>query len=120
MCSLFIWQTTQDPIKNQNTKPIPSKQGNLKTNKLEPGDLIFSDQFESRLPGRVFGHWGSHFSSQKYRGGTIFYDAASGFIFTKSQSTLTAMETIESKVLFERQALSAGVQIKSYCMDNGI
>ena len=28
------------------------------------------------------------------------------------------METIESKVLFERQALSAGVQIKSYCKDN--
>ena len=30
------------------------------------------------------------------------------------------METIESKVLFERQALPAGVQIKSYCTDNGI
>ena len=30
------------------------------------------------------------------------------------------METIESKILFERQALSAGVQIKLYCTDNGI
>ena len=52
--------------------------------------------------------------------GTLFCDAASGFIFAKSQSILTAMETIESRILFERQALSAGIQIKSYCTDNGI
>ena len=105
---MFVWQTAQNPLKTKNSKSIPSKQGILKTNKLEPGDLIFSDQFESRLPGRVFGHRGSHLSLQKYRGGTLFCDAASGFIFAKSQFTLTAIKTIESKVLFKRQALSAG------------
>ena len=30
------------------------------------------------------------------------------------------METIESKLLFEREALSTGVYIQSYCTDNGI
>ena len=40
--------------------------------------------------------------------------------FTKNQSILTAIETIENKVLLERLALSAGAQIKSYCTDNGI
>ena len=30
------------------------------------------------------------------------------------------METIESKLLFEREALSTGVYVQSYCTDNGI
>ena len=61
---MFTWKTAKNLFEDQNTKPIPSKQGTLKANKLEPGDLIFSDQFESRLPGRVFGQKGSYLSSQ--------------------------------------------------------
>ena len=30
------------------------------------------------------------------------------------------METIESKLLFEREALSTGIYVQSYCTDNGI
>ena len=30
------------------------------------------------------------------------------------------METIESKLLFEREALSTGVHVQPYCTDNGI
>ena len=68
------------PIKTKNTWSIPKKEGTCKRNKLQPGELIFCDQYESRLPGRVFGHRGSHLSSQKYRGGALFCDAASGYV----------------------------------------
>ena len=44
--------------------------GSLKVNKLEPGDLVFSDQYESRLEGRHFSARGHSLSTQKYRGGT--------------------------------------------------
>ena len=39
----------------------------LKRNKLEPGKIIFSDQCESRLPGRVFGKIISKIISRVYK-----------------------------------------------------
>jgi hypothetical protein len=44
----------------------------LKMNQLEPGDLLFSDQHESPLLGRQFSARWTDFTTQKYRGCTIF------------------------------------------------
>ena len=98
----------------------PSRDGILKKDKLEPGDLIFSDQYESRVPGRVFGNRGASISSAKYCGGSLFNDAASGYQFVYHQQHLTAIESIEAKQAFEREALTAGVSILDYHTDNGI
>jgi hypothetical protein len=95
-------------------------EGVLKKDKLDPGDLVFSDQYESYLPGRVFNARGASVSSQKIRGGTLFADAATGFISVHHQVSLTAVETITSKLKFEREAYSAGVSVKDYRTDNGI
>ena len=104
-----------------STKKIdPEHTGILKRDKLEPGNLIFSDQYESRTPGRVFGLRGAHISSQKYCGGTLFTDAASGYIDIQHQQNLTAAESIRAKLAFERNALTAGVSIVDYHTDNGI
>ena len=54
-----------------------------------------------------------------FHGGTIFVDAASGRIKVKFQRGLTAAETLQSKMEFEREALSNGVTIKAYRTDNG-
>jgi hypothetical protein len=42
------------------------RDGILKQNKLEPGDLqlVFTDQYESSLPGRVFGRRGAAIHSK--------------------------------------------------------
>ena len=94
--------------------------GSLSKEKLSPGELVFSDQYESRLPGRAFTSKGLASSSLKYMGGTLFIDAASGFIHVSHQVGLTAAETIESKMRFERDALSHGVAIQAYHTDNGV
>ena len=92
----------------------------LKADKLEPGDLVFSDQFVSSLPGKVFGKRGASISSNSYSGGTLFCDAASKKIFVNCQVSLGAYETIESKLMFERDAQTSGVTVKAYCTDNGV
>jgi hypothetical protein len=96
------------------------RQGITKAGMLEPGDLIFSDQYESRIGGKIFNHRGRGTSSNEYTGGTLFCDAASGRIFVHHQVSLNAHETIHSKQQFERDALTAGVLIKGYNTDNGI
>ena len=73
------------------------RDGITKADKLEPGDLIFSDQYESRVPGKVFGKQGAAISSNSYCGGTLFVDAATGRIFNRHQVSLNAHETVEAK-----------------------
>lgn len=102
-----------------NTKD-KERDGITKADKLEPGDLIFSDQYESRVPGKVFGKRGAAISSNSYCGGTIFVDAASGRIFARHQVSLNAHETVETKHLFERDAVTAGVMVQAYNTDNGV
>ena len=110
----------------QGKTPTPSKHvdqddvGALSKNKLEPGQLVFMDQYESRVPGRAFTSKGLATSSLTYKGGTLFYDAASGYIVVSHQASSTAAETIESKLRFEREALSSGVSIAAYHTDNGV
>ena len=87
---------------------------------LEPGDLVFSDQYESSCPGRVFGRRGASISTQQYCGGTLFYDAASGKIRVVHQVSLNAHETVAAKLTFEKEALQVGVSVKNYQTDNGV
>ena len=87
---------------------------------LEPGDMVFSDQFESRLEGRVFTYKGASPKAEKYKGGTIFCDAASSYISVHNQTSFTAEETVLSKLKFEREEMGVGVDIKRYCTDNGV
>ena len=53
-------------------------------------------------------------------GGTIFCDAATGFIYTAHQISLRVGDTLKSKTKFEQIALSYGVDVTSYFGDNGI
>ena len=100
------------------TKKDPG--GVLKKEKLEPGDLIFVDQFESRLPGQVFSPRGSKITSQKYKGGSIYCDAATGWTKVYMQDSFTAEETVETKLRFEKECAAEGVEIKDYNTDNGV
>ena len=71
----------------------------LKKNKINPCDLLFTDQFESRFPGQVFTGRGTRVTSQAYKCGTIFFDAATGRVKSYCQSSFTAEETIQSKAI---------------------
>ena len=97
----------QDRTPKGGKKTVINKErsGVLKRDKLRPGQLVFTDQYESRIGGRVFSQRGYNVSTFKYKGGTLFCDAASQKIFVHHQVTLTAQETIESKLKFEKEAL---------------
>lgn len=107
---------TSTPTKHSNHDTT----GSLSKEKLEPGQLVFMDQYESRQPGRAFTSMGLVSSSLQYGGGTLFYDAASAYIYCSHQVGHTVAETIESKMKFERESLSSGVTVQAYHTDNGV
>ena len=92
----------------------------MKANKLKPGDLVFTDQSETSVEGRVFSQRGHNLHHHKCLGGTLFCDAASGKVFVYNQVSLGAQETIASKLKLEQEALSEGIQVKAYSSDNGV
>ena len=110
----------QDRNPKEGSTVTKTNEGVLKADKLNPGDLVFADQYESRLPGRVFNRRGMSITSQKYCGGSLYCDAASRKIFVHHQVSLNAVETIEGKMAFEREAAMTGNTVKAYCADNGI
>jgi hypothetical protein len=109
----------------QGRTPIPGKRvsfsdsGALTKDQVSPGQRIFVDQYKSRAPGRTFTSKGAS-SSLKFVGGTLFYDAASGYISVHHQHGLTAAETIQSKIKFEQEASQCGVSVGQYHTDNGV
>ena len=104
---------------NKNTKN-PEKQGILKREQLVPGQRIFSDQFVSSTPGKFFNGRGQQQGHLSYKGGTIFYDAASNYMSIHHQVSFTSNETAQSMLSFERESHSVGVTIKGYNTDNGV
>ena len=85
--------------KEQSLSPNPTNAN------LEPGELICSDQYESSVKGRKERTYGKEKDCDKYIGGTIFCDVASGLIFTSHQVSLRVGDTLKSKHSFEHMAL---------------
>ena len=88
---------------------------------LLPGDCVSLDQYESSYLGRLPHTKGKESDKDKFVGGTIGVDHASGMIFASHQASLQTGNTLESKKHLERWARqSAGVKIKKYHADNQI
>ena len=111
---------TRTPDGSTITTKNPDCIGNLKKEKLTPGQTVFCDQLESRVRGRLLHTAGREPESEKFCGTTVFCDAASGYIHVEHQVTLNASDTINSKLAFERKAMELGVSVSSYHTDNGI
>ena len=92
----------------------------LRFNKLLPGNIIFADQYISKIKGRLPHTRGKESDSDKYVSGTIFVDAATSFTRVYHQPTLLANDTLTSKNEFEYELHSYGIRVKTYHGDNGI
>jgi hypothetical protein len=117
--SQFVKQERNPKAGSTQTKD-KAVEGALKRNNLEPRKLVLLDQYESQPPGGVFGNSGSKITSQKYKGGTLFCDAASSLVSIYNQISFTAEETITSQLRYEREAMITGVHLQSYSSDNGV
>ena len=79
---------------------------------MEPGKIIISDNYESWLPGRVFGNRGSKISSKFFKGGSIFCGSFSINISVNHQIKLVSEYNIMSKIQFERETMGEGVPVE--------
>jgi hypothetical protein len=98
---------------------IPIEPGRLMDGDLQPGDCVSLDHFESRVRGRLPNTKGKEKERDRYCGGLIAVDHASGYIYVNCQVSLRAGDTIDSKKRFEIFAKKNGVKIKKYHADNG-
>ena len=92
----------------------------LSQNHLLPGDAFSVDQYIVSEKGHLLTSFGRERQSDRYSGGTIFVDHASGKIFLHHQVSLNAGETLMGKRLLEREAHVHGIKIKKFHGDNGI
>lgn len=79
------------------------------------------DQFIVKTPGRLPTGFGREGIDNRFHGGTIFNDAATGTIFVENQVSLGAGETLMSKAIFEQWLYElAIVEVSHYRSDNGV
>ena len=88
--------------------------------KLEPGDLVSIDHYESSVRGRLYHTKGRERAEHRFCGGTLFFDHASRAIFVYHQVSLGGSDTIRSKFSLETFASQVGRTIRRYHSDNGI
>ena len=69
-------------------------EGSIKVNQIKPGNLIFSDQYESHLEVLHFAARVHSLLTQKYRGGTLFCDAVISKVAVFHQVVLAGTENV--------------------------
>jgi transposase InsO family protein len=96
------------------------KEMTLKREHLRPGDCFSLDHYVSGTLGRLPHTAGKEKKEDRYTGGLIAVDHASGAIFVRHQISLRAGESLVAKHELERWASQFGVNIKRFHSDNGI
>ena len=100
---------------------IKEKEGILAADKYEAGDFVSMDQFVVKTPGRLPTGYGREGQGNRFHGGTIFNDAATGLIWVENQVSLGAGETILAKSRLEEWLWElACVEINHIRSDNGV
>ncbi len=87
----------------------------------EAGDFVSADQYVVNTPGRLLSGYGREAQHNKFHGGTLFHDAATGLIWAKNQVSLGAGETLMAKERFKQfLGVLAVTEINHLHSDNGI
>jgi hypothetical protein len=91
------------------TTKVQAKEMSLKANDLSPGDCVSIDHYECPERGRLLRTFGKEAYQDKYCGGLILADHASGYLQAHHQISLGSSDTIKSKRLFEQHCFEAAV-----------
>ena len=97
---------------------IPENEMAIRRDHLNPGDCVSIDQYICSTRGRLAHTKGREPITSRYRGGTIFVDHASSYIFINHQVSLDVTQTLQGKHKFEKDADLYGIKIKAYRGDN--
>ena len=113
-------KATRRATQTENSQKIPSKELEIRKDDLFPGQRLSVDHYHCNEPGRTYQSRGSKRTNQKYCGGLLATDHASGYISIQHQVTFSAADTIEAKLKIERDAARDGVIIQGYHSDHGV
>ena len=98
--------------------PEPEKL--LSKEALIPGQKVSMDHFIVSTPGRLFTSRGRESLDRMFKGGVIFVDHASGFVYVVPVVNFTAGEALRAKREFESEMASMGVTVLNFHTDNGV
>ena len=105
----------------KTSKSVKEKDGILKLDKYEPGNKVFTDQFNVHTPGRQLTGYGCESTNHSLYSGTLFTNAASNYVYVECQSSMGAGKTVMGKNHFEQLCWNlACVTVKNYHSDNGV
>jgi hypothetical protein len=96
------------------------RQEALRAQNLVPGQVVSTDQYETRTPGRLANTFGKEKEKMRYNGGAIYVDHATKLIYITNQVSLHAGEIICGKEQFEKHASEYGIKIRKYHADNEV
>ena len=108
------------PTGAKHVTPDKLKQDILRADSLKPGDEVSMDQYESSVRGRSLPSSRGREYTRRCVGGTLIFDHASGKIFNRHQSSLSATATMDVVHAMMREAMESGVEFKKFRTDNGI
>ena len=106
------------PSPGKVTTIVRDRVGVLKDDHLIPGQQVSVDHFVCSTKGRLFKSAGKTIASEKYIGGCLFNDHASGYVHVEFQVHLNTHETLQAKENFELFCRDHGVVPQSYLSDN--
>ena len=101
-------------------KKNPMKDQDLNKYHLLPVQMVSTDNYILRAPGRLYHTKGKSDPSDMYSVGCVLIDHASGYMSIKHQVAINATETFKAKLTFESEDKSQGVMINVYHPDNEI
>mgnify|MGYP002062561152 CR=1 FL=1 len=78
------------------------------------------DQIIVTTPGRLFLSRGSEPLDKHFKGGVIFVDHASGYVFVAPVVNFTAGEATRAKCEFESEMASMGITVVNCHSNNGV
>ena len=83
-------------------KKNPTKDQDLNKDHLLPVQMVSTDHYILRAPGRLYHTKGKSDKSDMYSGGCVLIDHASGYKSIKQQVAINNTKTVKAKLTFER------------------
>ena len=107
------------PLPGKTTHVVRETADALRRDHLFPGQKVSVDHFICSTRGRLTKTKGKESENEKYSGGCIFVDHASGHIHVEMQVHVTTAETIKSKLRYEQFCRDHGVVPQEFHTDRG-
>ena len=107
------------PAPGKTQRVVRDREGALKKENLFPGQKVSVDHFACSTKGRLLHTFGKEPDSERYSGGAIFVDHATGYVYVHNQVHINTHETLEGKLAFEGHCKDFGVVVSEYQSDNG-